>query len=98
MKKILYVDLDNTIVDVQSGIDRLSAANLTRYDGHYDDAPGIFALMDPLPGAIDADSELSGLFDTYIPSHTPHPLWTRVPPPCLLSNHTDWLVLSAVRL
>jgi 5'-nucleotidase len=26
-KKILYVDLDNTLVDFQSGIDRLSAAD-----------------------------------------------------------------------
>ncbi|GAB07392.1 hypothetical protein GII30_01165 [Gordonia amarae] len=71
MKKILYVDLDNTLVDFQSGIDRLSAADFAEYDGHYDDAPGIFALMDPLPGAIDSYAELSGLFDTYILSTAP---------------------------
>ena len=65
MKKILYVDLDNTLVNFQSGIDRLSAADLATYDGHYDDAPGIFALMDPLPGAIEAFHELSELLDAY---------------------------------
>ncbi|ROZ85492.1 hypothetical protein [Gordonia sp. OPL2] len=70
-KKILYVDLDNTLVDFQSGIDRLSAADRSTYRGHYDDAPGIFGLMDPLPGAVESFAELTGLFDTYILSTAP---------------------------
>ena len=45
--KILYNDLDNTLVDFPSGIARLSARDQIEYEGHYDDAPGIFALMDP---------------------------------------------------
>lgn len=40
-KKILYIDLDNTLVDFPSGIDRLPAHARATFDGHYDDAPGI---------------------------------------------------------
>lgn len=70
-RKILYVDLDNTLVDFGSGIDRLDARSRDSYDGHYDDAPGIFALMDPLPGAIAAFTELARIFDAYLLSTAP---------------------------
>lgn len=70
-KKILYVDLDNTLVDLPSGIARLSAEAREKYAGNLDDAPGIFSLMDPLPGALDAYRELAGHFDTYILSTAP---------------------------
>ena len=36
-----------------------------------DEAPGIFALMPAIPGALDAYAELSQLFDTYILSTAP---------------------------
>jgi 5'(3')-deoxyribonucleotidase len=71
MDKILYVDLDNTLVDFVSGIERLTAADRAEFEGRYDDAPGIFALMDPMPGAVQAYRELSQLFDTYILSTAP---------------------------
>jgi len=51
-KKILYIDMDNTLVDFPSGIDRVSPALLEQYPDR-DDIPGIFALMDPMPGAIE---------------------------------------------
>lgn len=70
-KRVLYIDMDGTLVDFQSGIDRLPAEDQKRYEGHYDDAPGIFALMDPMPGAIQAYRELDRLFDTYILSTAP---------------------------
>jgi hypothetical protein len=70
-KKILYIDLDNTLVDFPSGIARLSADATEAYRGHYDDAPGIFALMDPLPGALAAYRILAEEFDTYILSTAP---------------------------
>ncbi|WP_111721107.1 hypothetical protein [Homoserinimonas sp. OAct 916] len=69
--KTLYIDLDNTLVDFPSGINRLPAHALARYEGHYDDAPGIFALMEPLPGALDAYRMLAEHFDTYILSTAP---------------------------
>lgn len=70
-KKILYIDLDNTLVDFPSGMSRLPAETLEEYKDHPDDVPGIFALMDPLPGAVEAFNMLSELFDTYILSTAP---------------------------
>lgn len=69
--KTLYVDMDNVLVDFQSGIDRLPAKIRAEYADHLDDAPGIFANMIPMQGAVQAFSELSGLFDTYILSTAP---------------------------
>lgn len=70
-KKILYVDLDNTLVDFQSGINRLDAAVAAAFVNDLDEVPGIFALMDPLPGALEAYRELAEHFDTYILSTAP---------------------------
>jgi 5'-nucleotidase len=70
-QKILYIDLDNTLVDFQSGIGNLDPEIVAKYEGRLDEAPGIFALMRPLPGAISAYLELAGLFDTYILSTAP---------------------------
>lgn len=53
-KKILYFDMDNVLVDFQSGIDRLSEETLKEYEGRLDEVPGIFSLMKPLPGAVEA--------------------------------------------
>ena len=71
MKKVLYVDMDNVLVDFQSGINRLPSELRTAYRGNYDECPGIFALMDPMDGALAAYRELSGLFDSYILSTAP---------------------------
>ena len=71
MRKILYVDMDNVLVDFQSGIDRLSADTVNEYENRLDEVPGIFATMDPLPGAIEAFAELAQRFDTYILSTSP---------------------------
>ncbi|MGV9714271.1 5' nucleotidase, NT5C type [Gordonia sp. NPDC003424] len=78
-KKILYVDMDNTLVDFQSGIDKLSEAEQHEFEGKLDNVPGIFSLMDPMEGAIEAYRQLSDVFDTYILSTAPwdNPLaWT----------------------
>ncbi|GGF99461.1 hypothetical protein GCM10007304_11660 [Rhodococcoides trifolii] len=70
-KKILYLDLDNTIVNFQSGIDRLSPADIVGFENDLDEVPHIFSLMDPLPGALDAYAVLAEKFDTYILSTAP---------------------------
>ena len=41
------------------------------YEGREDEIPGIFALMDPMPGAVDAFQELTQLFDVYVLSTAP---------------------------
>lgn len=63
--------MDNVLVDFPTGIARLAPSEREAYDGHLDDAPGIFALMDPLPGAVDAFRTLASVFDTYILSTAP---------------------------
>jgi 5'-nucleotidase len=67
----LYVDMDNVLVDFPSGIAKISDELREQFDGDLDDVPGIFALMDPLPGAIDSFNKLAQVFDTYILSTAP---------------------------
>ena len=53
-KKILYIDMDNVLVDFQSGIDQQSAETIAEFEGRPDEIPGIFGVMRPLEGAIDS--------------------------------------------
>ena len=71
MKKILYVDMDNVLVDFQSGIDQLSDSVQNEFEGRLDEVPGIFSLMKPMTDAIEVYNELSQFFDTYILSTAP---------------------------
>ena len=66
MKKIVYVDMDNVLVDFASGIARLSQEVVGQCADRLDDVPGIFALMDPMPGALESFAVLAGRFDTYV--------------------------------
>ena len=70
-KKILYIDMDNVLVDFKSGIDKLDEKTRAEYAGHLDDVPGIFALMDPMPGAVEAVHRLADKYDLYIFSTAP---------------------------
>ena len=70
-KKILYIDLDNTIVDFTTGIAAIGDDLRVEYDGYLDDVPGIFALMAPMPGALEAYSRLAENYDTYVLSTAP---------------------------
>jgi len=63
--------MDNVLVDFPSGIARLSEEDKIEYDGRYDDCPGIFSLMDPMPGAIESFQALAKHFDVYILSTSP---------------------------
>lgn len=70
-KQILYVDMDNVLVDFPSAFDKVDKEVLEQYANDKDEIPGIFGLMDPLEGAIEAYEELSQYFDTYILSTSP---------------------------
>ena len=70
-KKILYVDMDNVLVDFQSGISKLSKEIINEYESNLDEVPNIFSLMEPLEGAIDSFKILSQRYDTYILSTAP---------------------------
>ena len=69
--KILYIDMDGVLVNFQTGIDKLMEQQRQEYLGREDECPGIFGLMEPQPGAVDAFKELSQLFDTYVLSTAP---------------------------
>jgi 5'(3')-deoxyribonucleotidase len=75
MKKTLYIDMDNVLVDFPSGMAACDPALLKQYEGHPDEIPGLFGLMQPMPGAVEAYRELSKIFDTYIASTAP---WNNV--------------------
>ena len=70
-QKILYIDMDNVLVDFPTGISRISVALQEQYADHLDDVPGIFGLMDPIEDAVNAYGELTAVFDTYILSTAP---------------------------
>jgi len=71
MKKIVYVDMDNVLVDFQSSFPHLSAEIKAKFKDNRDDIPGIFSLMRPMPGAIESFHELARHFDTYVLSTSP---------------------------
>ena len=70
-KKVLYIDMDNVLVDFSSGIAKLNSKIKEKYKDNYDDTPGIFALMDPKPDAIFSFNLLADKYDTYILSTAP---------------------------
>ena len=76
--KVLYIDMDNVLVDFQTGISRITDRQREDFEGNFDEVPGIFSLMDPMPGAIESFQRLANHYDTYILSTAP---W---------ENHTAW--------
>lgn len=54
MKKILYVDMDNVLVNFKSGIDKLEKKTYEIYFDNWDEVPGIFGLMEPIKDAIES--------------------------------------------
>ena len=71
MKKVLYIDMDNVLVDFASAFPSLSRQILTEYNGRLDDVPGIFSKMMPMAGAVEAFATLASVFDAYILSTAP---------------------------
>ena len=45
MKKIVYVDMDNVLVDFKTGISRLSSQELIIFEDRYDEVPNIFSIF-----------------------------------------------------
>lgn len=78
MKKRLFFDMDNVLVDFQSGLDKVDEETKQQYRGkkpgekdRVDEIPGMFGLMDPVPGAIEAAHKLAEVYDVYILSTAP---------------------------
>jgi len=71
IKKILYIDMDNVLVDFPSGVSKLSKEVISEYESNLDEVPNIFSLMEPLEDSIDSFGILSQRYDTYILSTAP---------------------------
>ena len=71
MRKTVYIDMDNVLVNFQTGIDCLSEKIKQEYEGKLDDVPGIFGLMEPVTGAIESVKKLNEYFDLYVLSTAP---------------------------
>ena len=70
-RKIVYVDMDDVLVDFDSAVKLQPQEVLAQYKGRYDEIPGIFGLMQPMKGAIEAIDKLKEHFDMYILSTAP---------------------------
>jgi|TARA_B110001454_G_C12563777_1_gene368873 5'(3')-deoxyribonucleotidase len=66
---LVYVDMDNVLVDFKSGMNKLGLDEKTQDP---DEIEGIFSLMIPIPGAIEGYNKLNKLgHDVYILSTAP---------------------------
>ena len=84
-RKIVYIDMDNVLVDFQSGIDALDKDTQDKYKGRYDETPGIFAKMKPMPGAVETVHALGEKYNINILSTAP---WNN---PSAWSDKLNWV-------
>lgn len=71
LMKRLYFDMDGVLVDFQSGLAQQDEKTLREYEGREDEIPGVFGVMKPIDGAIEAVHRLSKHYDCYILSTAP---------------------------
>ena len=84
-RPVLYVDMDNTLVDFASAFPQVDPRMLRAYEDDCDDIPGIFAFMRPMPGAVEAIHTLSERYDIYVLSTAP---WNN---PSAWSDKVRWI-------
>ena len=70
-KKILYIDMDNVLVDFKSALDIQPDEILEEYKNREDEIPNLFSWMLPMKDAVDSFNTLSKVYDTYILSTAP---------------------------
>ena len=69
--KTIFFDMAGVLVEFNSALRHIDDETIRRYEGHYQDIPGFFALMDPMPGAIEAVKKLSQHYEVFILSTAP---------------------------
>jgi len=86
-KVVVYFDMDNVLVNFQSGIDQLSDSQLKSYNNNYDEVPGIFRTMKPYDDMVDLFNDMSedSRYDCYILSTSP---WNN---PSAASDKVAWV-------
>ena len=70
MKRV-FIDMDNVLVDFQSGLDQVNEEIKAEYAGRQDEIPDLFGKMKPMAGAIEAVHELQKHHDLFILSTAP---------------------------
>lgn len=70
-RKIVYVDMDNVLVDFPWGIQQLSDATKRKYENKLDEIPGFFSDLPPIEGAVEGYHRLRQQYETYILSTGP---------------------------
>ncbi|MGD8748796.1 MAG: hypothetical protein PVI44_10040 [Balneolaceae bacterium] len=68
---IVYVDMDNVLVDFPAGAEQLSDKIKAEYEGELDEIPNFFRDLPPVDGAIEAFHQLCRYYDVYILSTAP---------------------------
>lgn len=70
-RKLVYVDMDNVLVDFKAGLAKLDEGIKREYEGRLDEVPGFFHDLPPITGALEAYRLLNRDFQTYILSTAP---------------------------
>lgn len=84
-KKRIYFDMDGVLVDFESGVAKIDEATKEQYKGKLDEIPGIFALMEPIPGAAEVVRLLARSYDVFILTTSP---WNN---PTAASDKVQWV-------
>ena len=84
-KKRIYFDMDGVLVDFESGVAKLDEATKEQYKGRLDEIPGIFSLMEPMPGATEVVRLLARNYDVFILTTSP---WNN---PTAASDKVQWV-------
>ena len=86
-KKIVYFDMDNTLVNFQSAIDQLPKQVKKSYNGELDNVPGIFSKMKPINEMVQLFNQMAAdeRYDVYILSTSP---WDN---PTAASDKVAWV-------
>ena len=85
MKKRVFIDMDNVLVDFKSALVTQSEETLQQYEGRLDEIPNLFGKMKPMDGAIDAVHKLNEHYDLFILSTAP---WNN---PSAWSDKVKWV-------
>lgn len=84
-KKIVYIDMDNVLVDFPSAFDHYDDDVLKEYENNRDEIHHVFGKMKPMKDAVEAYNLLDKYFQVYILSTSP---WDN---PTALPDKLAWI-------